>query len=289
MDTSNSPIKVLYIGGDGRSGSTLLGKILGEIPGFFHVGELTHICAHGLSRNYLCGCGLHFYDCPFWMAVLDDAFGGADKIDVELIKKHKRRVERIRRVPRYILPLLRSAEYRQIEVDYSTSLQQLYRSIQKISGCNVIVDGSKLFTYGLILSQVPGIEMHLLHLTRDSRGVAFSKQRKKKRPEIAGQTVYMPVRSHLRSTLEWDLRNLVTEMVLQRSSISYHQLNYEQFVSDASSSVAKIITRFGKNASGIEFLNNDTFVLSATDHSIGGNPLKFRNGPIKLKLRLYID
>ena len=36
-------IKVLYIAGNGRSGSTLLGVLLGQIPGFFNVGEVRRV------------------------------------------------------------------------------------------------------------------------------------------------------------------------------------------------------------------------------------------------------
>ena len=34
-------VTVLYIGGHGRSGSTILAQTLGQIPGFVNVGELS--------------------------------------------------------------------------------------------------------------------------------------------------------------------------------------------------------------------------------------------------------
>jgi hypothetical protein len=40
VEADSDRIRVLYIAGPSRSGSTLIGRILGEIPGFFDTGEL---------------------------------------------------------------------------------------------------------------------------------------------------------------------------------------------------------------------------------------------------------
>jgi len=76
-------VPVLYIGGWGRSGSTLLAHVLGEVPGFVSVGELRYVWQAGPGANELCGCGLQFAECPFWTAVGEQAFGGWDKVDVD--------------------------------------------------------------------------------------------------------------------------------------------------------------------------------------------------------------
>lgn len=56
----NEKIKVLYLAGWSRSGSTILSNILGEINGFFSTGEITYIWQRGLIINKLCGCDLPF-------------------------------------------------------------------------------------------------------------------------------------------------------------------------------------------------------------------------------------
>jgi hypothetical protein len=48
-------IKVLYIAGFGRNGSTILGNILGELDGFFHGGELNFVWERNLLDNRRCG------------------------------------------------------------------------------------------------------------------------------------------------------------------------------------------------------------------------------------------
>ena len=61
--------KVLYIGGYSRSGSTLLDRMVGQIPAHRSTGELGYITTHSLQENRLCGCGARFLDCPFWTRV----------------------------------------------------------------------------------------------------------------------------------------------------------------------------------------------------------------------------
>jgi len=52
-----SRTRVLYILGWGRSGSTVLGNILGEIDGFFSAGELHYLWERSLVEGRACGCG----------------------------------------------------------------------------------------------------------------------------------------------------------------------------------------------------------------------------------------
>ena len=69
---------VIYIAGSGRSGSTMLERVLGEMPGFVNVGELIDLFRRTAPRGERCGCGLAFADCPFWIGVGERAFGGWD-------------------------------------------------------------------------------------------------------------------------------------------------------------------------------------------------------------------
>ncbi len=67
---------VLYLGGLGRSGTTVLERVLGELPGVCSVGELVHLWRRGVLDGETCGCGRSFGSCPFWAEVGRVAFGG---------------------------------------------------------------------------------------------------------------------------------------------------------------------------------------------------------------------
>ena len=46
---SPDPVRVLYVAGAGRSGSTVLANLLGEVPGFVSVGEVRFLWERGLT------------------------------------------------------------------------------------------------------------------------------------------------------------------------------------------------------------------------------------------------
>ena len=53
-------VPVAFVGGHGRSGSTLLSRVLGAVPGFVTVGELCYLWDQGVVMDRMCGCGKPF-------------------------------------------------------------------------------------------------------------------------------------------------------------------------------------------------------------------------------------
>ena len=86
MATTGVP--VLFIGGLGRSGSTLVDRVLGQTPGVCSVGELVFLWERGLLANERCGCGEPFDGCPFWKEVGVRAFGDAARVLVGRLHHH---------------------------------------------------------------------------------------------------------------------------------------------------------------------------------------------------------
>jgi hypothetical protein len=61
-----SKIKVIFIVGFTRSGSTLLEHLLSIAPGTVAVGELAYLWDPNVRNNSYCGCGVKWDCCPFW-------------------------------------------------------------------------------------------------------------------------------------------------------------------------------------------------------------------------------
>ena len=59
-------VPVLFIACAGRSGSTLLDRVIGMQDDFFSAGELRFIWERSFGENQLCGCGAPFDECAFW-------------------------------------------------------------------------------------------------------------------------------------------------------------------------------------------------------------------------------
>ena len=78
---------VLYIAGPGRSGSTLLDLVLGQVDGVVSIGELRNLWYAGFHGAWPCGCGKPVTECPFWSAVLARAFGSVESVCPESMQE----------------------------------------------------------------------------------------------------------------------------------------------------------------------------------------------------------
>ena len=92
-------VRVLYMAGTGRSGSTLLARILDRADGVVAAGELRYLWQRGLLEDRVCGCGEPFSRCPFWTEVIDRGFGGRQHVDARELVATQRTLTRLRHVP----------------------------------------------------------------------------------------------------------------------------------------------------------------------------------------------
>ena len=81
-------------------------------------------------------------------------------------------------------PKFRSAQQQKNIEAYRRILTKLYCAIQSVSGSQVIVDSSKGPRYAMLLNEIPEIDLRVVHLVRDSRGVVYSWQKKHVKPEV---------------------------------------------------------------------------------------------------------
>jgi hypothetical protein len=274
--------RVLYVGSWGRSGSTLLDLVLGQIPDLVSVGELRYIWERGLAERQLCGCGHTVPECPFWAAVLEEAFGGAGQVDVREVLSLWRRVDRLTLVPALLTPWHYPALAADLRV-FQEVLARLYRAVATVSGAATVVDSSKYAAYGLILAGVPQLELVLLHLIRDSRAVAYSWQSRKLMPEVTTETRYMPVKRPWRSAVFWGLENLALEMLRQISPRSV-RLRFDDLTSDPRGSLGAALAALGINAD-LDFLGRRVLDLGP-NHTVAGNPIRFRRGSVAIEADL---
>jgi hypothetical protein len=271
--------KVLFIGGYGRSGSTLLDRILGSIDGFVSVGELRHIWQEGYGENRLCGCGTHFAECPFWTAVTQRAFGGRDRLDLERVLAAKARVDRYQRLPQLVTGIA-GAQWRGELAWYTLQLRALYDAIAEESGAAVIVDSSKDVSHGYVLGRIqPPIDLRLLHLVRDSRAVAHSWQRKKFNP---GSGRDMDRFSITRTSAEWVAINALTSLARWLGHGHYTRLRYEDLVASPRHAVERICASVGEPDRFVP-VDDAGHIELAPSHTAAGNPMRFTSGPTAIR------
>lgn len=276
-------VKVLYIGGYSRSGSTLLLRLLGQLEGFVGVGEVWDIWRRSFIENQLCGCGRPFSACEFWQAVIDAAYGGFAQVDVDAMQALRRSVQSNRHIPLLALPSLRTAGYQKNLDIYTGALGKLYRGLHEVSGGKIIVDSSKVPPYAFLLGQVAGVDLNIVHLVRDSRATAYSWQRKKARPEIHWKKAYMDQYSPVRSALEWNVMNWLLH-VQKDNCASYTRIRYEELVHEPRQAIVRIATNLGDIHPDTQYFENGHTVRLGVDHTLSGNPNRFQQGEVKIRI-----
>lgn len=277
QDNTNN-IKVLFIAGSGRSGSTLLDMLLGQIHGFYSTGELRFIWSRGFGENQLCGCGRPFRECEFWTEVVKEAFGGFEKIDHARIEKLREPAER--RASKGVF-IRSESERLSPDMEYFDACRNLYQAIHEISGCEFIVDSSKNTAHGFILANIPQIDLFTLHLIRDSRAVAHSWRREKIRPEIYWEQKFMGQRKILTSATRWVSLLKLSEK-LQHASKQYAVLRYEDLVNNPQKSLSVLFSDLAIEQPSLDFIDGFHASLK-TSHTVSGNPVRFTNKEIKIK------
>lgn len=274
---------VLYIGGLGRSGSTLLDRLLGQLPGFVSAGEVVHLWERGVGADELCGCGRHFSECPFWTEVGRAAFGPGSWAAIAP-SMHERRllVDRNRFIPKLAVPALFPGYARRMR-GYARDLGQLYRGISQVSGCGVVVDSSKHSSLAYLLRHVPGIDLRVVHMVRDGRGVVHSWGKQVRKPEVVGDVAYMPVYSPTRSATLWSVHNALVGG-LARFGVPSIVVRYEDLVRDPRPEVDRVLTLAGVDPATVrtDFLGPDWVELAPT-HTVAGNPMRFKRGRLQLR------
>lgn len=286
--------RVLYIAGAGRSGTTLLASVLGQVPGLFSVGELRYMWERGLMEDGRCGCGAAFGQCPTWQRVLGTAFaaepGGGPPFD---LRDHlldiatdavdaDRQATRVRQVPLLLAWRKHPQRLARRIQPHVHRLGRLYGAISATTGCEVVVDSSKLPGHAFVVGTLADIELFVVHLVRDPRGVAHSWHKHRENPDRPAAGT-MARAAPLESALLWNLWNATTEFLWGRDPEHYLQVRYEDFVVEPEAVCSQILALLGRDddRDAVE-IDGRTLKLAAT-HSVAGNPDRLRHGEVELR------
>lgn len=274
--------KALYIGGSGRSGSTLLSRLLGELPGFVAAGELRYLWREGLGEDRLCGCGLRFSVCDFWSEVGVKAFNGWDQLDWRHVADLEARVARQRHLPLLLVPGALPS-FKRTLAEFERILKNLYSAIAEIGNARVIVDSSKDPAYALTLWRTFAKDLTVAHLVRDSRAVAYSWGQQKPSLDREGTDWDLPRFDASRVGVKWTTYNSAMEL-LKAIGVPYVRVRYDDLIDDPAQQIGSIVIALGEPdaADDLAFLNQARASIGV-QHTIAGNPVRFGSGELVLR------
>ena len=129
-------------------------------------------------------------------------------------------------------------------------MRALYRGVAAASGASVIVDSTKHLSTALLLRRIPGIDLRVVHLVRDSRGVAFSWTKRVPKPWIAGGDAYMDRYAPTRTSFRWLGYNAGFH-ALRAAGTRMIRMRYEDLVTEPEAQLRRAVALAGLAVSSV--------------------------------------
>jgi len=281
-ESESGDIRVVYVMGAGRSGSTVLDTILGNHPAVFSTGEMVHIYRDEALHRANCSCGKPRDACGVWSEV---RACWSELTGLKSMGQHQPLLRKFTRVSRLGLlqwfrlnPRNGSQQFQ----DCLAQTQATYQAIAAVTGRRVIVESSKNPLRARLLCLTPGLDVRLVHLVRDVRGVAWSRRKALEQSRDAGVPHDMRPTPITAAAVYWQVMNELSERV--RSAFPERpaaRIHYEEFVADPGRILADIGCIAGVDYSDVaaKLAAGEPF---APGHLYAGNRVR-TGGPIRLR------
>lgn len=257
-------IKLIYILGMGRSGSTLLDLLLGAHPELTGTGEFTNF-AKWLKEDEICTCQKKIRHCSVWSKVIAKSPIGSTDEPITPVKRGK-----LYAASQLIVAILK---YPLNKYQYEVAIRNhnLLTALLQDLKSTYIVDSSKAFTRLCFLERSGLFSLKVIHLVRDGRGVANSKKKKKnvinrqwnlesKKPRPVGWTARV-----------WTLTNMACLLLcytLFRKN--FLRVRYEDLASNPNFEMQRIVTFLN-----IPMVDDYSYIPQEKHHNIAGNSSRF--------------
>jgi len=274
-------VRIAYIGGWGRSGSTLLARMLGEVERYVNVGEIRDLFMRGIDEDRVCGCGARFSECDFWSDVGETAFNGWDNVDLARLGELRQLTDRPWHVPALLRPGLRDTTDRAV-AEYGEFLTPLYRAMATVADADVVVDSSKYASFAAVLRAIPSLDPRVVHLVRDPRGTLNSWMKEVRMSDDLDSARYMPKYSVFNGAPRYVAYN--AEMHAVARGIPSTFMRYEDLIERPTEHLRQALEMIGVGAAAdLSDIAGPQGVQLGTSHTVMGNPMRHQSGWIPLR------
>ena len=266
---------LLYISGSGRSGSTLVERVLNSSPRFVAVGEF-HVLWRLPLRAITCSCGAGIERCDFWQAVLHDA--AVTPTDLAALADLEGRLARSGHVAAngFSLPRLAADE---ATGRFLAPQFAIFEAVAALAGKPVVVDSSKAGPRAWLMATAP--VTRIIHLYRDPTQVIAS-WRSVKFDKGLGTAMARP--NVAAAAADWWKSEHLARRLAQETAVG--MVDYRSFCAAPGPGLAAALSAAELTGSdGIDWQDARTVLPGAHYHSLNGNPDRFDTGPIKVAAR----
>jgi len=256
--------------------------MLDQLPAHVGVGELYYVWRNGVEHDGLCACGERFSRCPFWTEVGERAFGGWDPSLARRVMQLQHRVDRSARIPILISPR-RPTGFANALHEYAAVLRRLYAAILAVTGATVVVDSSKRPSLAYVLRQMPDIDLRVVQVVRDPRGVAFSFAKHVPLEPGVALGDEMPRSTTRKVSRRWvTVNGLVSG--LGRLGVPVLRIRYEDLVDRPKEQLARVLMMqgFAGGPDVFDFVQEGQVSVSKT-HVIAAGRIRLSSGTMPLR------
>jgi hypothetical protein len=167
---------------------------------------------------------------------------------------------------------------------YRAAISRIYAATRIVSGAHVVVDATKVPPFAFVVRGIDGVDLRIVHLVRDPRGVAYSWLKWKRRPEVQDSEAFMDRYGPLSTSIRWlDCNVLMQNLV--GPEVPGLLVKYEDLVARPGEIVHTVVGHAGERVEDalIEGLFDGRRQIRQ-NHSIAGNPMRFDRGALRLRL-----
>jgi hypothetical protein len=271
-------LKVLYIGGTGRTGSTMLDQLLGQFARYFSGGEMAFFWSRGIEAGAICACGEPVRTCAVWNHAVASITDDPDQLASRMVALRHRFWSP--HVFAMVLPGFSRRRMRQIS-ELPATAEQLYRDVASTQEIDVFIDSSKEPHYSYILREGSDLDLRFLHLVRDPRAVGRSWQRRKTESGLTTDEI-MEQRTSPVASAYYMFSNIVSEIFWGSRREQYAFLRYEDFVADPAQILEAIGEFAGSPIDPRSVLDGTSFAIGQM-HTSWGNPSRVGRTSITIR------
>ena len=277
--------EIVYLSGYGRSGSTLLDRILSQHDNILSSGEIRHTLLNIQKKNVFCSCGNQISSCKIWRVLSDRLLSWMKKVRINaqemfsIQDKFEKRSQFFKLFLFWNRPRPISMElllYRQ----YENLLFSEFSRCQ--GGCQYVVDSSKTTRIPgrpLALQYIASLPVHVIHLVRDPRGVLNSKL-KGGNQELERGIVTTRKFVGIRTLLSWLRANFFAELItIALGKQRTIRIRYEDIVQFPKPTIKRIASFLDIDPASI-ISSLEMEALPNNGHMIAGNRMRLH--PTKL-------
>jgi len=265
---------VIYIMGEGRSGSTLLDLLLSNQKSLFGTGELWTFFEEDYSVQGFCSCGHSVSNCEFWSSVKNEL---TKKYGDEILLEH-RKLREIYDKTQWLPFRLLGMQWNNFS-KYCNQLTSIFDIISALSNKKFIIDSSKQIGRAYNLLVCPEINVKLIHLVRDGRGVIWSRKRDFIRNPNLDRAFFR--KSTVYNSFIWLTKNYFAKYLQKKFPTRYLLVRYEEFVKTPQVELIKISKFCGFDYTYGLVFESDQYGIK---HQIGGNLRTRSNKDMNLNL-----